>query len=153
MCPENQIDTHREHTPFWLFSIITTTTTTLPLGLPFIHVSSERWGHWHWGITKNGECIKEELTYNGRYTNYYTSMSHFNGCHFKPYLGRRPSCSGQDKLPFSLVFLKWFDDRSFWWHGNRHWKHPLETRKKWMVMIFNVLLLFKTWIIYVCLYL
>ena len=59
LCPENQIDTHREQTPFWLISIITITTTTAAW-LPFIHVSSQRWGHWHWGITKNGECIKEE---------------------------------------------------------------------------------------------
>ena len=28
-------------------------------------------------------------------SNNYTSLSHFTGCHFMPYLGRRPSCSGR----------------------------------------------------------
>jgi hypothetical protein len=69
-------------------------------------------------------------------------MSHFNGFHFMPYLGRRPSCSGQDILPFYLVFLSndlmivRFDEMV------TVIKHPLETRKNRMV--FNELLLFKT---------
>ncbi len=63
VCPRIKLTLTENQTPFWLISIITITTTP-PLGLPFIHVSRRRWGHWDWGITKNGECIKEKLTYN-----------------------------------------------------------------------------------------
>ena len=84
LCPENQIDTHREQTPFWLISIITITTTTLPLGCRSFtfRVSDE-------------DIDIEEEPKQRRYANNYTSMSHFYGCHFMPYLGRRPSCSGR----------------------------------------------------------
>ncbi len=145
LCPENQIDTHREHTPYWLISIITT--TTLPLECRSFHVSSQQWGHWHWGITKNGECIKEKLTYNAipqtTTLQCLTSMD-VTSCHIweeDPLVLVRTNF-----ILFSFSF-KWFDDRSFWWQGNSHWKHPLETRKKRMV--FNVLLLLNTWNAYV----
>jgi hypothetical protein len=45
--PRIKIDTHREHTPIWLFYIITTT-TTLPLGLGPIR-QGQQWNNsiWH----------------------------------------------------------------------------------------------------------
>jgi hypothetical protein len=57
------------------------------------------------------------------------------------------SCHIWEEDPLVLVghnyhYLSFFF-QVFWWpfvHGNRHWKHPLETRKKRMV--FNVLLRF-----------
>jgi hypothetical protein len=65
-------------------------------------------------------------------SNYYTSMSHFYGFHFMPYLGRRPSCSGQDIITILLSFsFKCFDDRS-WEIGvnsNRH-KTPFGNTKE-----------------------
>ena len=70
----------------------------------FIHVSSQRRGHWHWGWQRVVNALKKNPIQRHSANN-YTSMSHFNGFHFMPYLGRRPSCSGQDILPFSLVFL------------------------------------------------
>ena len=147
LCPENQIDTHREQTPFWLYSIITTTTTTLPLGLPFIHVSSQRWGHWDWGITKNGECIKEEPTYNAipqtTTLQCLTSMD-VTSCHIweeDPLV-----LVGHNYILFSFSF-KWFDDRSYMATdiGNTLWKHERE----WSSMYCSFLKLE----LYVCLYL
>jgi hypothetical protein len=142
VCPENQIDTHREQTPFWIISIITITTTTAAW-LPFIHVSSQRWGHWHWGITKNGECIKEEP-----HTTPFLKLLHFNvslqWMSLHAIFGKKTLLFWSDILPFSLVFLSndlmivRFDDMV------TVIKHPLETRKKRLV--FNELLLL-TWII------
>ena len=43
--------------------------------------------------------------------------------------GKKTLLFWSDILPFSLVFLKWFDDRSFWWNGNSH-KTPFGNTKK-----------------------
>ena len=145
LCPENQIDTHREQTPFWLYSIITTT-TTLPLGLPFIHVSSQRWGHWDWGITKNGECIKEEP-----HTTPFLKQLHFNvslqWMSLHAIFGKKTLLFWSDIITILFRFsFKCFDDRSFWWHGNSH-KTPFGNTKKVNGHYFQCIAPFNTWII------
>ncbi len=59
LCPENQIDTHREHTPFWLISIITITTTTAAwVAVHFTFRGGDKDIEIENG--KDGDCIKED---------------------------------------------------------------------------------------------
>ncbi len=104
--------------------------------LPFIHVSSQRWGHWHWGWNYT-KPLHKQLDFN-------VSLLDFTSCH----IWEEDPLVLVGHSTFSFDFLKWFDGRS--WMVTVI-KHPLETHKKRMVL--NVLLLFKTWNVYVRLYL
>ncbi len=117
--PRIKIDTHREHTPFCLFSIITTTNTTLTLGCQYVKATREQFdmashvrsfSYLRWSISRFESTMRtltlrqtkmdevnalKKNPIQSHSSNNYTSLSHFNGFHFMLYLGRRPSCSGR----------------------------------------------------------
>ncbi len=139
VCPENQIDTHREHAPFFTL---------------FNNHHHHHHCHCHCRVdavhsrfesamstftlmqTKNGEFIKEEP-----HTTPFLKQLHFNvslqWMSLHAIFGKKTLLFWSDIITILFSF-----SQVFWWpfvHGNSHWKHPLDTRK-WMVIIFNVFL-------------
>ncbi len=84
----------REQDDHFVWDIWNHTSTPFRVYVGPFNVSSQRWGHWFWGRQRMVNALKKNPIQRHSANN-YTSMSHFNGFHFMPYLGRRPSCSGR----------------------------------------------------------
>jgi hypothetical protein len=90
-------------------------------------------------MTKMVNALKGEPIQRNSANN-YTSMCHFFGFDFMP-LRKKTLLFWSDIFHSLSFFHKCFDDRS--WEIGTVIKPPLDTRKKTMIIIFNVLLLLK----------